>query len=251
MLTLVTVTTAPWAHIVFDLFAWTSGGLLGFVLYRWRLRGQTATIAGQINGFYFLALAVGTGCGAWAAGSINTLQDQAAPALSHSIVGALVGAIVAVELYKRVRGIAGSTGTVFVGSFALGVVIGRLGCLFTGLSDRTFGTPTSLAWAVDLGDHIGRHPVQIYEAISMAVFLVAYLVGLAQRRDWALRRGFYALAVVYGAQRFVWEFLKPYPTLVGPLNLFHLMCAGLVVYGIVYWRADLVRARCGNHDSAA
>ena len=40
-----------------------------------------------------------------------------------------------------------------------------------------------------------------------------------------------ALQVFYGAQRFVWEFLKPYPTLIGPFNHFHLMSAGLVIYG--------------------
>ena len=28
------------------------------------------------------------------------------------------------------------------------------------------------------------------------------------------------------AQRFLWEFLKPYQTLLGPFNLFHFICAG-------------------------
>ena len=30
----------------------------------------------------------------------------------------------------------------------------------------------------------------------------------------------------YGLQRFVWEFFKPYATLIGPFNLFHLVCLG-------------------------
>ena len=38
-------------------------------------------------------------------------------------------------------------------------------------------------------------------------------------------------AIAYGTQRFFWEFLKPYPTLIGPLNHFHLICIGLVAYG--------------------
>ncbi len=67
----------------------------------------------------------------------------------------------------------------------------------------------------------------------MAIFFVAFVLGLRVRADWAMRHGFYWLVIVYGAQRFVWEFLKPYPTLVGPLNHFHLMCVGLVIYGVV------------------
>jgi phosphatidylglycerol:prolipoprotein diacylglycerol transferase len=202
------------------------------------LKGAAERIAGQVSGAYFVALGVGAALGAWAAGSLNTLRE-ASPALSHSIAGALVGAIAGVEVYKFVRGMRGSTGSIFVASFAVGVIIGRWGCLFTGLPDRTYGTATSLPWAVDLGDGIGRHPVQVYESLSMAAFLAVYLWGLARRAPWAMERGFYALCIAYGAQRFVWEFFKPYPTLAGPLNLFHILGVGLVVYGCVYWRRDL------------
>ncbi|MCE9521889.1 MAG: prolipoprotein diacylglyceryl transferase [Alphaproteobacteria bacterium] len=162
-----------------------------------------------------------------------TFWGQGVFALAHSVAGALVGAIVGVELYKALRGIRMSTGIVFVGPFAAGVAVGRWGCLFAGLPDQTFGIPSSSSWAVELGDGIARHPVQIYESLSMVAFLVAFVLGLQQRARWATAQGFYWLAIAYGAQRFVWEFLKPYPTLVGPLNHFHLMCAGLVVYGAV------------------
>ena len=157
------IPTAPWAHTAFDLLAWSAG--LGFsaLLYRWRLKGLTEQVAGKVGGGYFAALALGAIPGAWLAGSMNTLR-AAHPALSHSVVGALVGAIVGVEIYKAIRGVRGSTGGVFVGPFALGVVIGRWGCLFAGLADGTYGAPTALPWAVNLGDGIGRHPVQVYEA---------------------------------------------------------------------------------------
>ena len=144
----------------------------------------------------------------------------------------------AVEIYKLPRGVTGSTGGVFVGSFTLGVVIGRLGCFFSGLSDQTFGAPTALPWAVELGDGIGRHPVQLYESAAMALFLLVYLGGLAMRAPWALRRGFYAMCMAYAVQRFAWEFLKPYPRLLGPFNLFHILCLGLAAYGLTYFLAD-------------
>lgn len=236
------VPTAPWTHLVFDLLAWSSGIGLTVVLYRWRLREATQAIAAKVDAGYFVALALGAAPGAWLAGSLNSLR-QAAASLSHSVAGALVGAIVGVEIYKALRGVTGSTGGVFVGPFSLGVVIGRLGCFFAGLSDDTYGTPTRLPWGVDLGDGVSRHPVQLYESFSMAAFLAVYLVALARRRPWAMRRGFYVMCVWYGVQRFAWEFLKPYPRLIGPFNLFHLLCLGLVIYGWVYDRADRRRER--------
>jgi hypothetical protein len=232
------VPTAPWAHTIFDLAAWSAGAAVGYAIYRWRLSERLALVAGAVGPGYPVSLGLGAAAGAWLSGSTNTLR-QAAPALSHSVAGALAGAIVAVELYKAVRGIRGSTGGLFVGSFATGVAVGRWGCLFAGLPDRTYGTPTALPWAVDLGDGIARHPVQIYESLAMTAFLALYVAGLAVSAPWAMRRGFYALCIWYGLQRFAWEFLKPYPTVLGPFNVFHLLSGGLVVYGVAYWIRDL------------
>ncbi|WP_297511107.1 prolipoprotein diacylglyceryl transferase family protein [uncultured Caulobacter sp.] len=234
---MIAIPTSPLAHVAFDLAGWLAGVALSVVLYRWRLKPLAQRIAGRIDGGYFVALVLGALPGAWVAGSMNSLRGPD-PALSHSVVGALVGAIAAIEIYKAFRGIRRSTGGVFTGPFAAGVVIGRLGCFFAGKADGTYGVATRLPWGVDLGDHVSRHPVQLYESLSMAVFLTAYIVGLARRDDWAMRRGFYALCMAYGAQRFAWEFLKPYPKLIGPFNLFHVLCAGLVAYGWIYDRRE-------------
>ena len=239
------VPTALWTHSVFDLAAWAAGAAVGYGLYRWRLAGQVRQVAGKTGPGYFLSLALGAASGAWAAGSLNPLQGPA-PELSHSVAGALVGAIVGVEIYKAIRGIRGSTGTIFVGSFATGVVVGRWGCLVAGLPDRTYGVPTTLPWGVDLGDGVSRHPVQIYESLSMALFLAVYIWGLAGRAPWAMRRGFYVLCAWYGLQRFAWEFLKPYPSVVGPFNVFHLLCGGLIVYGLVYFVRDRADERANE-----
>jgi len=235
------VPTAPWAHTLFDVAAWASGLGLGAALARWRLREALTDVATRTDGYYFAALLAGAIPGAWLAGSLNTLSLSGA--LSHSVVGALAGGIAGVEAYKALRGIKGSTGRIFVGPFAAGVVVGRLGCFFAGLLDRTYGTPTRLPWAVDLGDGVGRHPVQLYESLVMALFLAAWLTGLQRRAPWALRRGFYVMCVTYAVQRFAWEFLKPYPRVLGPLNLFHLMCLGLAAYGLAYFLGDLRRER--------
>lgn len=238
------VQTASWAHPIFDALAWGGGSLTGLLLYRWRLRAATLGVAARVGPGYFVALCGGAIVAAWLSGSLNTIRDPI-PHVSHSVLGALVGGVLGVELYKAWRGIRGSTGTLFVGGFAAGVAIGRWGCFLTGLPDETYGTPTSLPWGVDLGDGIARHPVQIYESVAMAAFLGLYIAGLARRADWALRRAFYLMCFWYGAQRFLWEFLKPYPKVLGPLNIFQLLCLALMAYALMYDQraADTLRPR--------
>jgi len=156
------------------------------------------------------------------------------PHPSHSIAGGLAGAIIAVELYKAARGISGSTGTIWVGPLALGIAVGRLGCLFAGLPDETFGIPTGLPWGVDLGDGVPRHPVQLYESLAMLGFLTVYLAALRRRAAWTRERAFYLFVLVYAVQRFAWEFLKPYPRLLGPLDLFQLLALAMIFYALIF-----------------
>ena len=77
-----------------------------------------------------------------------------------------------------------------------------------------------------------RHPVQLYESFTMLAFLGVALVLIGRRNAVFMRNGFYILVLVYAGQRFLWEFLKPYGAVAGPFNLFHLICAGLVIYSI-------------------
>jgi hypothetical protein len=46
------------------------------------------------------------------------------------------------------------------------------------------------------------------------------------------------MIIFYACQRFLWEFLKPYPAVLGPLNVFHLLMLGLLIYGITWWHRD-------------
>ena len=236
------IPTSPTAHLPFEIAGWACALVLGVALYRWRFKDAALRLQASAGSGYFVALAFGAVWGSWLAGSLTTL-GQSSPALSHSVLGALAGAIVGVEGYKAIRRVRGSTGGLFVGPLAIGVAVGRWGCLFAGLPDRTYGTPAKLPWAVDLGDGIGRHPVQVYESVAMILFLGVYIEGLARRRNWALLHGFYAFCVWYGLQRFAWELLKPYPRVLGPITLFELICGGLAVYGVVGWRASARRAQ--------
>ena len=199
-------------------------------VYNWRLKeaGKKIDSAGPLYG---VALLAGAAIGGFGAGTLN-LYLSSEPGLGRSIVGALAGAIAAVEIFKRARGISGSTGLIFVPAFATSVVVGRWGCFLAGISDETHGTPTALPWGHDFGDGVMRHPVQLYESFTMLAFLVVALVLIGQRNAFFMRNGFYILVLVYAGQRFLWESLKPYGAVVGPFNLFHLICAGLVIYSL-------------------
>ncbi len=215
-------------HTWFDVGATAAAGIVTTACFFWRLRPAVSRIEHAGAG-YAVAVVAGAAVGGYAAGTAN-LWLSGRPEIARSVVGALAGAIVAVEVFKRARGIRGSTGIVFVPGFCASLAIGRWGCFLSGLGDHTHGIPTSLPWGHDFGDGIPRHPVQLYESAAMAAFLGFAVVQLARRDQGFLRNGFYLLVLWYAGQRFAWEFLKPYAHVVGPLNLFHCICLGLVCY---------------------
>ena len=218
-------------HTVFDFAAWLCAWAMSvFIARRGYLDGVRRSPVRDPG--YFIALGLGALAGAYLFGSSNmTLAGMWQ--IGHSIAGAIAGGVVAVEIFKWCTGIRGSTGGQFVAPLAIGIAVGRWGCFFAGLPDYTYGTPTDLPWGVDFGDGIRRHPAQLYESAAMAAFLVVYLIAIARGSQLFLRQGFYLFVGWYALQRFVWEFLKPYPTVIGPFNLFHCVCIALFAYSVV------------------
>jgi phosphatidylglycerol---prolipoprotein diacylglyceryl transferase len=224
-------------HSLFDLLAWIAAAAMAWWIGR---RGWLTTAIrlspGRDPG-YFIALSLGAIAGAVLIGSLN-LDLAGQSLLGHSIAGALFGGVTAVELFKRATGMRGSTGVRLVAPLAIGIAVGRLGCFFAGLPDYTYGVATGLPWGVDFGDGIHRHPVQLYESLAMLGFLAVFLAGIARSSRLFLRQGFYLFVGWYALQRFAWEFLKPYPTVAGPLNLFHLVCLVLLAYSaFMLWQS--------------
>ena len=68
--------------------------------------------------------------------------------------------------------------------------------------------------------------------------VASYWHALVRQRAWAVRHGFHAFVLAYAIQRFAWEFLKPYPALLGPLNIFHLLMIGLAAYALAWIARD-------------
>src|SRR6188508_2375797 len=65
---------------------------------------------------------------------------------NRSILGGLVGAWLGVHVVKRLTGYTARTGDLFAPAVALGMAVGRSGCLLT----EQPGTPTHLPWGVTL-----------------------------------------------------------------------------------------------------
>ena len=103
----------------------------------------------------------------------------------------------------------------------------------SGLEDNTHGIATGVDWGWDFGDGILRHPVQLYESLSMGGFALVYVAMLATGSARWKRDGFYYAIGSYAVQRFVIEFWKPYGALVAGLTLFQLLSIALLGYALV------------------
>jgi len=103
--------------------------------------------------------------------TLHSLHNPAYLVGGKTIVGALAFGLISVELTKRYIGLRTSTGDLYSIPLALGIAIGRIGCFLTGLSDNTYGTPTTLPWAINFGDNIPRHPTQLYEILFLLALI--------------------------------------------------------------------------------
>ena len=148
--------------------------------------------------------------------------------MGQSIIGALIGGLVGVELAKRRAGVALSTGDAFVVPLAVGIAIGRIGCFVAGLHDDTYGTPTALPWAVDFGDGVRRHPTQLYD-IAFVVALACLLSAWHQlARVPGLR--FKLFLAAYLLWRLVVDMLKPVPfAYPGGLSGLQCLCVAFLI----------------------
>ncbi len=216
-------------HTTFDALAW--GAAAGLALVLGRVARIDFPVSKTQRPSYFAALAASSGLGAYVFGTLNMIACGRWE-VARSIEGAIFGAVFGIEIYKRFAGVPARTGARFAAPFAIGVVVGRFGCFFSGIDDFTYGTPTNLPWAHDFGDGVMRHPVPLYESGAMAIFLALYLIAVFGERRWFIVNGFYLAALWYAVQRFAWEYFKPYTPVVGPLTLFQLLSLALGAYAL-------------------
>ena len=226
-------------HLFFDLLAYGVG-----VFLTWRIfKPSKPSIANETLRYAYYTLAiVGAVVGAIVIGSLNvyySLESRETFFVGKSILGAIVGATIVIEIFKKVVKIEGSTGAYFVPSLVIGIAIGRLGCFFSGLEDYTYGVVTHSFLGYDFGDGLLRHPVQLYESVVMGLFFFYVVYTYFKNRNYFEKYIFYQFILLYSTQRFMWEFLKPYETIFLGLNIFQLFCLGLMVYALRYLKKQI------------
>ncbi|MFC5467439.1 prolipoprotein diacylglyceryl transferase [Cohnella suwonensis] len=230
----------PWKlhpHPVFEFLAY----FIGFRLYVWTRRKERLPAVHAL--WIIVAAALGAAVGSkalyWLEDPALTLKradDLVFLMAGKSIVGGLLGGLIAVEWTKKRLGITQSTGDDMAFPLMAAMAIGRIGCFLSGLGDHTYGTATALPWGVDFGDGVPRHPTQLYEI----VFLGVWALLLARTRAASNRRGtaplpdgaiFQLFMTGYLSFRFAVDFIKPTPHPFLGLNNVQLAClAGLAYY---------------------
>ena len=132
---------------------------------------------------------------------------------NRSILGGLVGAWLGVHVAKRLCGYRLRTGDLFAPAVALGMAVGRIGCLLTELP----GTPTGGSWGITLdGPTAARlgapagvplHPSFLYEIVFQAAAF-AVIWWWLRHRDLPPGETFVLYVAAYGVFRFLVEFVR-------------------------------------------
>lgn len=217
-------------HWIFESLAYT----VGFYLYR-RLRRQRGDVIDSRARWWVIIAAM---IGGFAGSRILSAFEDPVFLADHwlqprlllggkTIVGGLVGGLIAVESVKRLLGIRVATGDLLALPLVLGIAIGRIGCFLSGLEDGSYGIATDLPWGVDFGDGIARHPTQLYEVVVLAGLGATLIV----RAGMTARVGdrFKLFMVAYLGFRLLVEFIKPVVRL-GGLSAIQWVCLALVAY---------------------
>jgi phosphatidylglycerol:prolipoprotein diacylglycerol transferase len=130
------------------------------------------------------------------------------------LFGFLAASLVVAGFGIRYRVSAWTMGDCGAPAFALGIAIGRLGCLAAGCD---YGKPSNLPWSVTFTNPVAAqiggvplgiplHPSQLYESLyELGVFLLLMYLSRTPRRPGFL---IWTFALCYSAGRFFLEFLR-------------------------------------------
>ena len=149
-------------------------------------------------------------------------------ATGKSILGALFGGYVAVELAKKWAGYRGVTGDWFALIVPVAIVIGRVGCLLHGCC---LGRACEEAWfTLRDGSGVPRWP-----AVPVEILFNLVMIGMF----FVLRRGgklvgqhFHVYLISYGLFRFAHEFLRDTPRVDEGVSGYQLLALGLAAFGV-------------------
>jgi len=197
-------------HLVLE----SLGYFVGFRLYLRERQKCGDFLSSETRWTIIAAAIIGAAAGSkflyWLEDPLRTVHqwhDLAYLMGGKTIIGALLGGTIAVEGTKARLGIHERTGDLFAIPLAAGIAIGRLGCFLAGIQDGTYGVATGLPWAVDFGDGVRRHPVQLYESAAMLGLL--FLLRLVKPPHFERGDRFRIFLLVYFGWRLLIDLIKP------------------------------------------
>lgn len=236
------------AHLVFEMLAY----FVGFRVYLWLRKNSVDVVDESTRWTVILSAAVGGALGSkllhHVASPTRLVANWGDPLFlmgGKTIVGGLLGGLIAVELVKRYYKIERSTGDLFAIPLCIAIAIGRIGCFLTGTADDTVGDFTTLPWAVDFGDGL-RHPTPLYE--------ILFLINLALFLRWKRRQPhtegqlFAIFMFGYLMFRFLCDFTKPYEIILGLRGIQWACLLGVIHYTLVLLRNKNQSRKVLSHD---
>lgn len=221
------------------------GVFIAYQFYRWQRKRQGDTIEDNNRLVTVIGAALGAVLGARLLGAAEDIPAWlAAPSgwqyffYNKTLVGGLLGGLAGVELLKKLVGEKKSTGDLFVFPLLLGMIIGRVGCFSAGVYEQAYGIPSSLPWAMDLGDGIARHPVALYEIVYLLLLSVALRIV---QKKYPLQPGalFKLMMIAYLVFRLLLDIIKPGWRYALGLGSIQLACIG----GLLYYHRYLLHPR--------
>lgn len=159
-------------------------------------------------------------------------------ATGKSVIGALLGGYLGVEIAKRSLGYKEITGDWFAIIVPVGIMLGRVGCMINGCC---LGRACNAQWFT-LNDPLGmpRWPASQVEFAFNAMMLGAILILRWKRM--APGQLFHIYLIAYGSFRFFHEFLRDTPHVLGPFSGYQvaaLATAALGVTGFIRRQSEL------------
>jgi phosphatidylglycerol:prolipoprotein diacylglycerol transferase len=149
-------------------------------------------------------------------------------ATGKSVLGGLLGGYAGVEAIKWLTSYRRTTGDLFALIVPLGIALGRVGCCLQGCCQ---GRPTSFRLlAVQDFNGVARWPsAQIELMFQLAIFGVLF----ALRNHWNFRnRLFFLYLAIYGAFRFLHEWMRDTPPLFAGVSGYQVIAAVMMALGI-------------------
>ncbi|HEX8311495.1 MAG TPA: prolipoprotein diacylglyceryl transferase family protein [Chthoniobacteraceae bacterium] len=167
-------------------------------------------------------------------------------ATGKTVLGALLGGYLGVELAKLAAGYKQATGDLFAVVAPLGIGLGRIGCLLHGCC---LGHACQPGWW-SIRDSVGlarwpAAPLELaFNLLSIATFV------LLRRAKLLPGQHFHLYLISYGIFRFAHEFLRETPRVMGPFSGYHFAAAAVVLLGTTGFIRRAISARSAAGETA-